>query len=209
MIRINLLGRDLERKPAVRLFDPSRRVPMGAAAIAVVTAGGIGWWYWSLGQTSVQLDQDILQAQEQAARLRPVLAEVQTFEARRAQLRQRVELIEQLRGGQSVPVQLLDAVSRSVPDTLWLTQLDQNKGEMTIEGRSSTLIALSDFVGNLGATGLLQKPVEIVDSQVETVAPSDPSGVATDVIRFTVKAQLVQPTSPTPAPAVVPAGGTR
>ena len=38
-----------------------------------------------------------------------------------AQLQQRVQLIEQLRSGQSVPVQLLDHVSRSLPDMLWLT----------------------------------------------------------------------------------------
>ncbi len=210
MIRINLLGRDLDRKPAVALFDASRRVPMGATAIALVAAGGVGWWYWSLDRASAQLDQDIAQAQQDATNLRPILAEVQTFEARRAQLRQRVSLIEDLRGGQSVPVQLLDAVSRSVPDMLWLTQLDQQAGEMTIEGRSSTLIALSDFVGNLGSTGLLQKPIEIVSSQVESVPPTTPQGVAADVIKFTVKAQLTQPaTTAAATPATSAAGGAR
>ena len=38
---------------------------------------------------------------------------------------------------------------------------------MTIEGRSTTLIALSDFVGNLGNSPILQKPIEIVNSQVQ------------------------------------------
>ena len=34
---------------------------------------------------------------------------------------------------------------------LWLTDLDQKGNDVTIEGQSTTLIALSDFVGNLGS----------------------------------------------------------
>ena len=40
-------------------------------------------------------------------------------------------------------------------------------GAVTIQGRSTTLIALSDFVGNLGNGALLKKPIEIVNSQVD------------------------------------------
>jgi Tfp pilus assembly protein PilN len=136
-----------------------------------------------------------------------VLAEVQRFEQRRTQLQQRVSLIEQLRGGQSVPVQLLDHVSRSLPDMMWLTGVDQQKGEMTIEGRSTTLIALSDFVGSLGESNLVQKPIEIVSSQVETMQPLVTGGVSADVIKFTVKAQLAPIPDTTVQPAVATAAG--
>ena len=97
-------------------------------------------------------------------------ARCKQFDEQRAQLQQRVALIEQLRSGQSVPVQLLDHVSRSLPDMLWLTDLDQKGDDVTIEGQSTTLIALSDFVGNLGTTRCCMKPIEIVNSQVENVA---------------------------------------
>ena len=99
-----------------------------------------------------------------------MLARCSSSKQQRAQLQQRVALIEQLRSGQSVPVQLLDHVSKSLPDMLWLTDLEQKGDDVTIEGRSTTLIALSDFVGNLGTSALLKKPIEIVNSQVETVA---------------------------------------
>ncbi len=210
MIRINLLGQDRQKKKSgLSLLDPSRRAPVGATLIVLAAAGGVGWWYWSLDQTSKRLDVDIASAQAQANQMKPVLAEVQRFEARRTQLQQRVAVIEQLRGGQSVPVQLLDAVSKSVPDMLWLTQLDQQKGEMTIEGRSTTLIALSDFVGNLGASGMLQKPIEIVSSQVEALQGTNSQLPPTDVIKFTVKAQLVAQAEPAPAAAAPAAGGAR
>jgi type IV pilus assembly protein PilN len=103
-----------------------------------------------------------------------------------------VQLIEQLRSGQSVPVQLLDHVSRSLPDMLWLTEMNQENGAVTIQGRSTTLIALSDFVGNLGSTPLLSKPIEIVNSQVEaTSGAAQTKGPAPiETIKFTVRAQL-------------------
>ncbi len=199
MIRINLLGHERQQKKAFFALDPARRAPLGAAVIGVLAAGGLGGWYWTLDQASKRVDADLLTTQGQADRLKPILAEVKDFEDRRAQLQQRVAVIEELRTGQSVPVQLLDAVSRSVPDMLWLTELDQKQNEMRIEGRSTTLIALSDFVGNLGSTGLLMKPIEIVSSQVESLA-AEAQIPPSEIIKFTVKAQLV-PTTPPPTKA--------
>jgi Tfp pilus assembly protein PilN len=85
-----------------------------------------------------------------AGALQSIIREVNVFEQQRAALQQRVALIEQLRGGQSIPVQLLDVVSKSVPDMLWLTDLEQKGSDVTIQGQSTTLISLSDFVNNLG-----------------------------------------------------------
>jgi Tfp pilus assembly protein PilN len=103
-------------------------------------------------------------------------------------------------------VELLDHVSRSLPDTLWLTNLEEAGTNVTIEGRSTTLIALSDFVGNLGSSALIKKPIEIVNSVVEAA----PAGAPTsgDVIRFTVKATLADQTG-SPAAAPVAAAGAK
>ena len=129
---------------------------------------GIGWWFWTLNNESARVDAEIVARTAEAARLQSLLAEVQRFEAQRSQLQQRVQLIEQLRSGQSVPVQLLDHVSKSLPEMMWLTDMNQEGGAVTIQGRSTTLIALSDFVGNLGNGGFLKKPIEIVNSQVDS-----------------------------------------
>jgi type IV pilus assembly protein PilN len=194
MIRINLLG--VERKQVrskAPIFDVGQQLTVVCSLILVAGMLGIGYWYWSLNETSARVDRDIAAANAEATRLRSLLTEVQQFEARRAQLTQRVQLIEQLRGGQSVPVQLLDHVSRSLPDMLWLTSMVQNGAELTIQGRSTTLIALSDFVGNLGTNPLLIKPIEIVTSEVETQSSGAGRGgqsAVVETIRFTVKAQV-------------------
>jgi hypothetical protein len=79
---------------------------------------------------------------------------------------------------------------------LWLVLMTQDAEQITIEGRSTTLIALSDFVGNLGSSDLLQKPIEIVESQVQPASTNAP-----ELVSFTVRAQIN-----TPAPEAGAAG---
>jgi len=135
-------------------------------------------------------------------KLRSVLAQVQKFEARKAQLTQRVTLIEQLRRGQTAPVHVLDSISRSLPDRVWLTELRQGGSEFTITGFAASLPSLSDFVANLEATKWFKRPVEILDSQVT------PDPKAGDLVRFSIKGVLNDPeTNPPPGGGRgVPAG---
>lgn len=190
MIRINLLGVDRQKTKKAAIFDVEKQITLACSLILVAAAAGIGWWYWSLNETSTRIDQELIATEQERARLQSLLAEVRQFEGQRAQLQQRVALIEQLRSGQGIPVQLLDHVSRSLPDMLWLTQMIQEGDAVPIEGQSTTLIALSDFVGNLGNGNLLQKPIELVNSQVENSSGATPQQGSVDLIRFTVKAQL-------------------
>jgi type IV pilus assembly protein PilN len=206
MIRINLLGVERQKtRRRVIAFDQAQQITLACSLIVVLTAGGVGWWYWSLDQASQQVDADLASAQQEAARLRTVLTEVRNFETTRAQLQQRVTLIQQLRHGQSVPVQLLDHVSRSLPDMLWLTGMDESGSSLTITGLSTTLVAVSDFVANLGGSTLVKKPIDIVNTEVQNAGPPAPGAPATaDVIKFTVKAQLAATPEAAPVKAAAP-----
>jgi type IV pilus assembly protein PilN len=205
MIRINLLGGERPKPRKTISFDPARQITAACSLVLVLTAGGIGWWYWSLAQASQQVDIDLAAAQQEATRLRTVLAEVRNFEATRSQLQQRVTLIQQLRRGQSVPVELLDHVSRSLPDMLWLTEMNETGSTLTISGLSTTLVSVSDFVASLGNSALLKKPIDIVGTEVQN-APTATTGAAAtpDLIKFTVKAQLADAAPPAPKPAAPP-----
>ena len=189
MIRVNLLA--VERKPK-KSIDLGQKVPLACSLILIATALFIGWRFWTLRQTSARLDRDIVAARQEAERLRSVLQQVDDFEKRKGQLQQRVALIEELRKGQIGPVRLLDEVSRALPDRLWLTEMKQQQSEVRIDGRTTSLTALSDFVGNLEGSGFFSRPVEILDSKLETV-----QGVG-DIVRFSVKAQFVLPGSKKP-----------
>lgn len=193
MIRINLLGQPQERQRSKRrtaavTTEGGQKIAVACSLILVLAALGVGWWYWSLYQQGTKLAEDITAAEQETARLRTLIVQVQDFEARKAQLQQRVSLIEQLRKGQSGPVRMLDELSRSLPEMLWLTALEQKGTEVLIDGQCTSLTALSDFVDNLSRSGWFRRPVEIVDSQVERVA-----GGTAELTRFTVKAQFAPP----------------
>jgi len=203
MIRINLLGTERQRVRKAVAFDVGQRLTVAASLILVAAASVVGWWFWSLRGESAQVDTELAAAQQEATRLRSLLAEVQQFEQQRAMVLERVLLIEQLRSGQSIPVQLLDHVSRSLPDLLWLTNLTQTNTDVTIQGQSTTLIALSDFVGNLASNQIFQRPIEIVNSQVQPASGTGADAVP-ELIAFTVRARINRPEPP--AAAAAPAG---
>lgn len=188
MIRINLLAVDRDRVKRRARFQTEQKVTIASSLILLVAVLVVGWWYWSLRQESIDLDQRITDAELERTRLQSIIQQVEQFEAQRAQLQQRVTLIEELRQGQAGPVHLLDEVSRALPETMWLTEMRQAGTDVTIDGRCTSLTSLSDFIGNLERSGYFALPVEIIDSQVE---PSTPQ--AAELIRFTVKGTFAQP----------------
>jgi type IV pilus assembly protein PilN len=189
MIRINLLGGERQKSKSAARFDASQQLTAMCGTVVVAAVAGIGFWYWSLTSESSSLDGQVATLTREAARLDTVLLEVKTFQDRKSTLLERVALIERLRQGQTVPVQLLDHVSRSLPEMLWLTDIKQDGPFLTIEGRTTTLIGLSDFVGNLGSNPVLQKPIEIMDSAAEVVAAQGATA-APELIHFKVRAAL-------------------
>lgn len=203
MIRINLLTTDRAKTvKAPAVMPEARRVTLGASLVLLVTVLGLGWWFWSLQQDSRLLDIDIASAETETKQLRAVLTKVQKFEARKAQLQQRVTLIEQLRKGQTAPVRVLDQISHSVPDRLWLADMKQAGSEFTLDGYATTMTALSDFVASIEDTKWFKKPVEIIDSQVTSDAKNG------DLVKFVVKANYVDPDMPA-APAAGKPGAAK
>lgn len=197
MIRVNLVdaGRRAEKRGAG--FDATRHLAGTAAAILLATALVVGWRYWSVTRTEADLDAQLASARQEEAQLKEILQQVQTFETRRTQLEQRVALIDELRQGQTVPVHIIDQVSRALPNGMWLTKLQQTGATITIEGECLSLTALSDFVGNLETSQYFARPVEIINSEVVAARENLP-----DVIRFSVKGtfQMAGIPRPTAAP---------
>ena len=184
MIKINLLTVDRERAKRKPKFQVGQKVTVGCSLILVAAALAVGWWFWSLQRASADLDRQIAEAERETQRLQGVIQQVTQFEGRRAQLQQRVTLIEELRKGQTGPVHLLDQISKALPEAMWLTDLRQGANDITLDGRCTSLNSLSDFVSALEASELFERPVDILDSRVEAATSSTP-----ELIRFSVRAR--------------------
>ena len=197
MIRINLVaGERRSAKATSQRFDIAQKTTLAGSAIVVLTLLLIGWRFWALNQYQTQLAQDVESARREETRLAEVLKQVAEFEAQREQLQQRVALIDELRKGQNAPVHMIDQISRALPEMTWLVSVKQDSYDLTIEGRSTSLASLSDFVGNLEATRYFQRPVEIIDSQVVAGQKDGP-----ELINFTVRGKFQMAGIEQPAPA--------
>lgn len=201
MIRVNLIG---ERKLAKKKFAFPIEQQLTSVCCAILVAGGLvcGWRYLSINREAARLKADIAKAQSETASLKSIIAQVQDFEEQKAQLQQRVELIEQLRKEQTGPVHMLDEISRSLPPMLWLTQIKQtpNSNEVLIDGRSNTLTSISDFVGGLEQSGYFQKSIEIVSTSSDTSQAAEKAAAAStgEVIKFQIKAVFKTTSEPKP-----------
>lgn len=213
MIRINLLT--AERRAAKvstsKGFEAGQKMMILGSLILLLTTAALGWRYWSLGQEAAQIEADIEAANREEQRLQEILRQVRQFEARKAMLQQRVDLIDTLRKGQNAPVHMIDQVSRSLPDMTWLTNMQQSPDgyTLTMQGRCLTLTSLSDFIGNLEGSRYFIRPVEIVES---TVVPGAADGKTPDLIAFTIRGtfQMAGIDSVAPPPqTTVKKGGKR
>jgi type IV pilus assembly protein PilN len=193
MIKINLLTAERQQAKKAVSFQFGQKLTVVCSLILIGAALVIGWRSWALREESARVDADIATAQSETARLHSIIEQVQQFEQRRTQLQQRVALIEQLRRDQTVPVHMLDQISRALPPMVWLVSLEQSAAdanEVTIDGRCTALTGLSDFVMNLETSGYFRRSVEIVSSVTESVSKD---GV--EVVRFSIRAQFQQPAS--------------
>jgi type IV pilus assembly protein PilN len=188
MIRINLLAAERAQVKKKLPFQAGQKLIVAGSLILVVALLSIGWRYWSLGRQSTQLDADIASAQQERTRLQSIIEKVQDFEARKAQLSQRVVLIEGLRREQKGPVHMLDEISKALPPMVWLTELKQVVADVVIDGTSTTQTGVSDFVNNLEASGYFKRSIDIVSTRA--VPSPQPSS---ELVAFTLRAQFLTP----------------
>jgi type IV pilus assembly protein PilN len=158
MIRINLLAPDrpTQRKKAA---GGGGGGPSGVQAylllgfFAGLAAFVCGAAYLLQIAKIHDLDTKIAAAEAREQQLKAIKAQVDAFEAKRRMLDAKVNLIEQLKAQQGGPVHLLDEVSRSLPDFVWLTGLDQTGNQVRFNGESNGLSAVADFITNLQQAG--------------------------------------------------------
>ena len=188
MIRINLLAGERAQVKKRLPFQAGQRLTIACSLILIFAALFVAWRYWALNRASAQIDADIAAAQQETGRLRSIIQQVQEFEQRKAQLSQRVVLIEQLRKDQRGPVHMLDEISHALPPMLWLTEVKQTGNDITISGVSTTETGVADFITNLEASGYFKRSIDIVNTTTETLARS-----GGELIKFTIRAQFQAP----------------
>src|ERR1035441_10946364 len=161
MIRINLLpeARPQRKKKGVSTLGGAGRLNtllMGGVIGLAILIGIVH--YWVLRSQIKAQEEKIRIAQVEVARLEAVLKEVKDFEAKKARLQRKVDLINQLKQNQRGPVRLMDEVSKALPDLVWLERMEYHGHAIAIDGKAFNPPAVANFVANLKLVSSFPEP---------------------------------------------------
>ena len=158
MIRINLLP--TKRKRALIIPPP---VIYGAVALVVLII--ITVILTLLLNKQISTAQNQIFAQEQRLKsLQSRLDEVKNYERDNEEYRKKTKIIEQLKKNQTVPLRLLDEVSEMLPKGVWLSELVDSAGIISLNGYAHTNYDLVTYVQNLKGSNFIED-VTLVESR--------------------------------------------
>ena len=162
MIKINLLGSQRAKKTKKKVALESQLIWGGLLSLFLILAWFIGWRL--LDNKVVHLQAEKTMASSELALLKTQVKEVENYEADKRMVREKIEIIQQLRKNQSMPVYLLSEISKRLPDRVWLISLSEKSGMVDLSGKATTNSEIVDFINNLKAASSF-KDVQILESR--------------------------------------------
>ena len=169
MIRINLAppeGRARHRAGGAKLAlrMPDFNLGLLFVVLYLATGAGVGAWWWMTTGREADLTRHLSSANAELTMLKQRVGEAGKVREQVAELKKRIDAIDQLTKGQARPVLLFDSLVDVVPKDLWLTALEERGNTLRITGTSYSTTAVADFMSNLRSSGRF-KDVDIVSSR--------------------------------------------
>ncbi len=203
MIKINLLEVETkERRPKAVAAGVGGRpgaAPVPVFLIGAVLVGaalaGIIIWYVTLSSQVSALQKDVADKEQKKKELEPYIKRVDELEARRNELTKKNRAIEELRSQRTIPVHILDEVSRALPEYLWLNSMSLKGGQLNIEGETLQEQAIPTFMKNLDASEFIGST-----SMIET-RQKQATGNKPTTTTFKITSTITNPFKPKDEPA--------
>ncbi len=163
MIKVNLLPVKRKKKP-----KPIPTFIISAALITGITLGVMLFLVF-LFNARLSTKKNIFQANEQKiAELKQKIKEVENYEKLNKTIQEKNSIIEQLRNNQSVPVKLLDEISKLLPKGVWLNAMTVSGGNIDIDGYAFDNSEIVSYVQNLKNSQMLTE-VYLQESKSTTI----------------------------------------
>lgn len=162
MIKINLLPSQKAKKGKKKLEIQSQLIL--ASIVLSVLFLVLGYIWILLNEKVDGLTADKTKLTTELGVLKAKVKEVENYERDKKAVEEKIQVIEKLRKNQSVPVLLLDQISRSLPEKVWLVSVVEQNGVIDLEGKATTNSEIVDFINNLKKSSLF-KDVQILESR--------------------------------------------
>ncbi len=165
MVKINLLAEGkrpvVARKSKAPLLGGATRelgnLLLVAGLVLGLLAGG-GWYLWVNGKLK-QKEKEVAAAQREVEELQQVIKEVDEYKAKKAELERKIDVINGLKANQRGPVQIMDQISRALPELLWLTNMDVTATTINLRGSAFNMSAVANFIDNLDKVEEFAEPI--------------------------------------------------
>ena len=192
MIRINLLPVRVSKKKAA---GKQQLLLLGL----VVAAGFVGNLIWASSRASELSARQakVRSLRDEIAQLDRIIGEVKNIKDQQAALREKLDILAQLKANRSGPVKVLDALASVTPKRLWLTKMEEKSGNVSYQGQASTIDDVSEFMSALkGNPHFGNVELQKTSSKVEK---------GYDYVEFTLTAAINYAAKPAVAAATTPA----
>jgi type IV pilus assembly protein PilN len=192
MIRINLMPRAEARRQAARQRDKQIAVLVAAGLAAVILIAE-----FITRREAGQVDAIAEEHETELAELNKKHNESILLEKKRAQLQAKLATIDILERQRHGPVHVLDDLSSATPDKLWLTEMKESGGSLTLTGRGLDNQTIAQFMRKLSASPYFENVDLVETKQIEEGAAK--------LKQFTINARVNY--AGRPMPTATPAAG--
>ena len=175
MIKINLLetskGKGKRATSAMPSMPTMEMGDMGSpklkilVVMVIVGLANLGYWY-RLDHLSKEISAKMKVAEQKNRELADVKARYMERQTQANAYKRRVDVIDQLRAGQTTgPVNLMAMMGETVNNTeaVWLNKMDDTGPQVSLEGTALSTDAVANLIANLQKTGFF-KTVEIKET---------------------------------------------
>jgi type IV pilus assembly protein PilN len=148
MIKINLLPvRVAKKKESVR-----QQISIFCLSVVGVLVLALGIYMLTVAKISAAND-EIVKSEQEITQLKAKIGEIDNIKKFQAEVKKKLDILNQLRRGKSGPGIRLAKLSNAVPEKLWLTRYTENGGNVSLGGIAYNEDLIAAFMRNLQASG--------------------------------------------------------
>ncbi len=153
MIRINLLPKEERARrrsmPTIRVPQIGTVVPFAALGVVILVVATIATLH---GREISRLRKDVAEQRAEAERYKPQLEKIRQITQKREEVRARLDIIARLDRQRYYRVQLLDEITKSVPENCWITNVTElSERRYQLDGVTFSNFIVARFMDNLVA----------------------------------------------------------
>jgi len=159
MIKVNLLKpekKDVGGMPDIGAYgEESRESKVNVAAIiisAVITVGLIGYFYFTQSAELSSKQKEVEEKKIEKQKVDKYLKQLADLEKTKAELERKINIIKDLKSKQKHTVIVMELISKSLADWVWLTKMSFSNGKISLTGKALSNNLISDFINRLNGT---------------------------------------------------------